>query len=88
MEDKRFQLFEPAGRVLEAPGTSLRFIKKCFGTSEKGFEQQPVAIEYFVGYAGIEFLNAFFYREVDFRTALPTITENVTNFPYNTTTSP
>jgi len=42
VEDKRFQLFEPAGRVLEAPGTSLRFIKKRFRISEKGFRQQPV----------------------------------------------
>jgi hypothetical protein len=35
VEEKRFQLFEPEGRVLESPGTSLRFIKKCFRASEK-----------------------------------------------------
>jgi len=41
-EDKRFQLFEPYGRVLKSPGARLRFIKKSFQTSEKGFEQRPV----------------------------------------------
>ncbi|MEE8381435.1 MAG: hypothetical protein V3R78_06140, partial [Thermodesulfobacteriota bacterium] len=41
-EDKRFQLFEPEGRVLKSPGASLRFIKKRFQASEKGFGQQPV----------------------------------------------
>jgi hypothetical protein len=35
VKEKRFQLFEPEGRVLESPGTSLRFIKKCFSASEK-----------------------------------------------------
>jgi hypothetical protein len=35
VKEKRFQLLEPEGRVLESPGTSLRFIKKCFGASEK-----------------------------------------------------
>jgi hypothetical protein len=35
VEEKRFQLFEPEERVLESPGTSLRFIKKCFRASEK-----------------------------------------------------
>jgi hypothetical protein len=35
VKEKRFQLVEPRGRVLESPGTSLRFIKKCFGASEK-----------------------------------------------------
>jgi hypothetical protein len=28
--------------VLKSPGASLRFIKKRFRQSEKGFEQQPV----------------------------------------------
>jgi len=41
-EDKRFQLFEPEGRVLKSPGASFRFIKKRFQASEKGFGQQPV----------------------------------------------
>jgi hypothetical protein len=41
-EDKRFQLFEPKGRVLKSPGASLRFIKKRFRQSEKGFGQHPV----------------------------------------------
>jgi hypothetical protein len=41
-EDMRFQLFEPEGRVLKSPGASLRFIKKRFQASEKGFGQQPV----------------------------------------------
>jgi hypothetical protein len=41
-EDQCFQLFEPERRVLEAPGASLRFIKKRFRQSEKGFGQQPV----------------------------------------------
>jgi hypothetical protein len=40
-EEKRFQLFEPKGRVLKSTGASHRFIKKRFGQSEKGFEQQP-----------------------------------------------
>ena len=35
VKEKRFQLFEPEGRVLESPGTSFRFIKKCFRASEK-----------------------------------------------------
>jgi hypothetical protein len=35
VKEKRFQLLEPEGRVLESPGTSLRFIKKCFRASEK-----------------------------------------------------
>jgi hypothetical protein len=35
VKEERFQLFEPEGRVLESPGTSLRFIKKCFRASEK-----------------------------------------------------
>jgi hypothetical protein len=35
-EDKRFQLFEPIGRVLKSPEASLRFIKKCFQTKRKG----------------------------------------------------
>jgi hypothetical protein len=42
VKEKQFQLFEAEGRVLESLGTSLRYIKKCFRTSEKGFEQQPV----------------------------------------------
>ena len=41
-EEKRLQLFEPKGRVLQSPGASHRFIKKRFGQSEKGFEQQPI----------------------------------------------
>jgi hypothetical protein len=45
-EDKRFQLFEPEGRVLKSPGASLRFIKKRFQTSEKGFGQQPDKIKH------------------------------------------
>jgi len=35
LKEKRFQLFEPEGRVLESPGASLRFIKKRFRASEK-----------------------------------------------------
>jgi hypothetical protein len=35
VKEKRFQLLELEGRVLESPGTSLRFIKKCIGASEK-----------------------------------------------------
>jgi hypothetical protein len=35
VKEKRFQLFEPKGRVLETPGASLRFIKKHFRASEK-----------------------------------------------------
>jgi hypothetical protein len=44
VEEKRFQRFEPEGRVLESHGTSLRCIKKCFRASEKRFSfgQQPV----------------------------------------------
>ncbi len=41
-EDQRFELFEPEGRVFKSPGASLRFIKKGFRPSEKGFGQQPV----------------------------------------------
>jgi hypothetical protein len=36
-EDLRFELFEPEGRVFKSPGASLRFIKKRFRPSEKGF---------------------------------------------------
>jgi len=35
VKEKRFQLFEPEGRVLESPETSLKFIKKGFRASEK-----------------------------------------------------
>jgi hypothetical protein len=35
VKEKRFQLLEPEGRVLESPGTRLRCIKKCFRASEK-----------------------------------------------------
>jgi hypothetical protein len=42
VEDQRFELFEPEGRVFKSPGASLRFIKKRFRPSEKGFGQQPV----------------------------------------------
>ena len=41
-KDQRFELFEPEGRVFKSPGASLRFIKKRFRQSEKGFGQQPV----------------------------------------------
>jgi len=41
VEDKRCQLFELQGRVLTSPGGSLRFVKKRFRPSEKGFWQQP-----------------------------------------------
>jgi hypothetical protein len=43
-EGKRFQLFEPKGRVLKSPGARLGFIKKRFQTSEKGFGQQAVKV--------------------------------------------
>jgi hypothetical protein len=43
-EDQRFELFEPEGRVFKSPGASLRFIKKRFRQSEKGFGQQPVKV--------------------------------------------
>jgi hypothetical protein len=36
------QLLEPKGRVLALLEASLKFIKKRFRTSEKGFGQQPV----------------------------------------------
>jgi len=39
-EDQRLQLFESEGRVLKSPGASLRFVKKRFRPSEKGFGQQ------------------------------------------------
>jgi len=35
VKETRFQLVEPEGRVLESPGTNLRFIRKCFRASEK-----------------------------------------------------
>ncbi len=35
VKEKRFQLVEPEGRVLESPGASLRFIKKRFRAGEK-----------------------------------------------------
>jgi len=34
-EDKRFQLFEPEGRVLESSEASLRFIKKPLGKAKR-----------------------------------------------------
>jgi len=42
VKEKRCQLFEPAGRVLESPGTRLRFIKNRFSASEKWLGQHPV----------------------------------------------
>jgi len=41
-EDRRFELFEPEGRVFKSPEASLRLIKKPFRPSEKGFGQRPV----------------------------------------------
>jgi len=38
VEDQCFQLFEPEGRVLKAPGASLRFIKKRFRQIVCNFE--------------------------------------------------
>ena len=35
VQEKRFKLFEPEGRVLGSPGTSLRFIKKMFQSQRK-----------------------------------------------------
>jgi hypothetical protein len=35
VKEKRFQLFEPEGRVLGSPGTGLGFIKKWFRACEK-----------------------------------------------------
>lgn len=35
VKEKRFQLLEPEGRVLESPGASPIFIKKRFRASEK-----------------------------------------------------
>jgi hypothetical protein len=35
-EEQQCQLFEAEGRVLALHGASLRFIKKRFGTGEKG----------------------------------------------------
>jgi hypothetical protein len=42
VKEKRFQLFELEGRVLESPGTSLRFIKKCFRASENDLGNSPL----------------------------------------------
>jgi len=35
VEDKRFQLLEPEGRVLKSPGASLRFIKNPLGKAKR-----------------------------------------------------
>jgi hypothetical protein len=43
-EEQLCQLLEPEGQVLALSGASLRFIKKRFGPSEKGFGQQAVHI--------------------------------------------
>jgi len=43
-KDERCQLFEAGRRVLTSPVASLRFVKKRFRPSEKGFGQQ--AVEY------------------------------------------
>ena len=43
-KDERCQLFEAGRRVLTSPVASLRFVKKRFRLSEKGFGQQ--AVEY------------------------------------------
>jgi hypothetical protein len=43
-EDNQFQLFEPKGRVLKSPGAGIRFVKKSFQTSKKGFGQQALYI--------------------------------------------
>jgi hypothetical protein len=40
-EEQQGQLSEPEGRVLALPEASLRFIRKRFRTSEKGFGQLP-----------------------------------------------
>jgi hypothetical protein len=46
-EHRRWQLFEPEGRVLTSLGASCKFIRVCFTTSGKGFGQQPVKVRPF-----------------------------------------
>jgi hypothetical protein len=43
VKDKRFQLVEPEGRVLESPETSLRFIKKVSEPAKNDLGNSPLA---------------------------------------------
>jgi hypothetical protein len=54
-EDKRYQLFEPEGRVLISPGASLGFIKKRLITGEKGFGKQPIYMQKTYKFGGVVF---------------------------------
>ncbi len=45
-EDKRFQLFEPKGRVLKSPGASLRFIKNVFRQAKRDLGNKPWNVDF------------------------------------------
>jgi hypothetical protein len=42
VEDKRFELFEPSGRVFKAPGTSLRLIKNVLDKVKRDLGNSPL----------------------------------------------
>jgi len=46
VKEKRFRLFEPEGRVLESPGTSLRFIKKVSEPAKNDLGYSQLRIDY------------------------------------------
>jgi hypothetical protein len=41
VEDKRFELYEPAGRVFKAPGTNLRLIKNVLDKVKRDLGNSP-----------------------------------------------
>jgi hypothetical protein len=44
-EEKRFQLFDPEGRVMETPGANLRFIKKCCRQVKMNLSNNPLSAD-------------------------------------------
>ncbi len=45
MEDKRFELYEPAGRVFKAPGTNLRLIKNVLDKVKRDLGNSPIILD-------------------------------------------
>jgi hypothetical protein len=43
VEDKRFELSEPSGRVFKAPGTSLRLIKNVLDKVKRDLGNSPLS---------------------------------------------
>jgi MATE family multidrug resistance protein len=81
VEDKRFELFEPGGRVFKAPGTSLRLIKNVLDKVKRDLGNSPkkvvpwyesIGSEAHVTMNAKEWINKRRYRDV-MRVSLPLV---------------